>query len=284
METKEWALILFTVLTQLAVGAFILNAWFRQRNQDGARDRIYRNVVWVLIPLVAVAILASLFHLGRPMVALNALRNLATSWLSREVFFTGAFFALLIATALTDRLVATRRLMEWLGSLAGLGAVISMAALYSRAMMPAWQGLNTHVAFAGTAVVLGSVVLAGLLILFARGTEPVKADLQVLMWAGVGALVIEAVAYPAYLTALGSGNKAAQAALTLLTDQYLWMVITRWALVLIGGLVPMFLFGRRIASGRGSAWMVYAGALFLMAGEVMGRFLFYISGVQITIG
>jgi len=39
--------------------------------------------------LVLVALLASLAHLGRPLLALNALRNLSTSWLSREIFFSG---------------------------------------------------------------------------------------------------------------------------------------------------------------------------------------------------
>ena len=84
METKEFALVLFTVLSQASVGAFILLSWLRLRNRSEAMDAVYRRSIAVLLPIMAVALVASLFHLGRPMLAFTSLRRLATSWLSRR--------------------------------------------------------------------------------------------------------------------------------------------------------------------------------------------------------
>lgn len=284
MDTKEWALILFTVLSQTAIGAFILTTWFRERNKDEATDAIYRKIVWTMVPVVAVAILASLLHLGRPVLALAAMKNFATSWLSREVVFSGAFFVLVLASALSEKIPATRRVLAWLAAAAGVGSVISMAGIYDRAMMPAWQGYNTYLTFFLTAALLGAIATAGLLVYFGRGTPMAGTELQTLVWVGIGAMLIQAVAYPVHLVTLAGGGKAAQEALRLLSDQYALLVVARWVLLLGGGLVPLVLIGRRIAAGKGVSGLVYAGLLSLMAGELVGRFLFYASGVQITIG
>lgn len=284
METKEWALILFTVLSQLAIGAYVFVTWFRQRNQDAARDGVYRKVMLALLPVVAVAILASLLHLGRPLLAVTAIKNLGSSWLSREVFFSAGFFVLALGAVLLEKSPAVRQVLSWLAVLSGIGSVFSMAAIYNLAMMPAWQGYYTYVAFAGTALLLGGFATAGLLLFFGRGGAEFQSDLQMLVWVAVAALLVQAIGYPAYLVSLAGGGKAAQAALKLLSDQYALLLVARWTLVLAGGLVPMVLIARRLAAGKGVANLVYAGLAFVVAGELVGRFLFYASGIRITIG
>ncbi|MBP2019438.1 anaerobic dimethyl sulfoxide reductase subunit C (anchor subunit) [Symbiobacterium terraclitae] len=284
METSEWALILFTVLAQASIGAFLLLTWLRQRNQEPGRDPVYRKSVAVLVALAAVALLASLFHLGRPALALTALRNLGTSWLSREIFFTGGFFVLLVASQLLESRPGLRRAVDWLAALAGVLAVISMAAVYSTTMRPAWQGWGTYVAFAGTAVLMGLGLTAGLLTFFGRTEGGMSSDVQQLTALAVVALVAGLVAYPLYLASLGTGGPEAQASLQLLGSRYAALLAVRWALTLVGGAVPLVLTWRRLAAGAAAAGLVYTAAVSLLAGELVGRYLFYATGVQIGIG
>lgn len=284
METKEWALILFTVLSQAAIGAFILLTWFRQRNRDTAMDGAYRKASLTLLGLTVVALLASLWHLGRPLLAVSALGNLGHSWLSREIFFSGGFFVLLLASVLLEKQPATRRVVDWLAGLAGILSVLSMSAVYVRTMMPAWQGYNTFVAFLGTTALLGAATAGGLLVTFGKGQEPLARDLQHLIRVAVGALVVEVTVLPLYLASLGAGAEAAQATASLLAGKYGVALVLRWALVLAGGLVPLLVGWRKLASGQVGTNLVYTALAFILVGEVIGRYLFYATGVHIMMG
>ncbi len=284
MEIKELALVVFTVLTQAAIGAFVLIGWLRLRNRDEAMDPAYRKAVLALVPIMAIAMLASLFHLGRPMLAITAMRNLATSWLSREIFFSGGFFVLLCASAALEKSPAVRRIFDGLAALAGVLSIISMASLYDVTMIPAWQGWGTYVAFVGTALMVGLGLAAGLVAYFGRGSAGVAGDLQVLVGAAVVSLVIGLVAYPLYLVLLGGGGAEAQATLSMLGGEYGMALVLRWALTLAGGLVPLILSWRRLASGKATGGLVYTALVCLLAGELVGRYLFYATGVIIHIG
>src|SRR5207253_9475046 len=79
-EDPHWPLVWLTLLTQAAVGASLTAG-------EGA-GRLTAAV------LAAVALAVSLLHLGRPLYAWKALRNLRRSWLSREVALFGAYGAL----------------------------------------------------------------------------------------------------------------------------------------------------------------------------------------------
>lgn len=281
METKEWALVLFTVLSQAAIGAFILLTWFRQRNHDSNMDAAYGKASRALLGLTVAAVLASLGHLGRPLQAITALGNLGSSWLSREIFFSGGFFVLLLAGVLLEKQPVTRRVVGWLTGLTGILAVLSMSVVYVRTMMPAWQGYNTFVAFLGTTALLGAATAGGLLVAFGKGHEPLVQDLQDLVWVALGALMVEVAVTPLYLASLGAGVAAAQAAAALLAGKYGVALVLRWLLVLAGGVLPLVLVWRRLAAGQVAVNLVYTALVFILVGEVMGRYLFYATGVHI---
>ena len=285
MKTTEWALILFTVLGQAAIGAFLLLTVLRQLNRDAARESVFRKSAVVLTVVAAVALGASLFHLGRPLMALNALRNLGSSWLSREIFFTGGFFVLLLAGVLLSSRPSMRRIIDWAACLAGVLSIVSMAASYGATMKPAWQGFDTYVAFAGTALFLGAALAAGLLVLFAaKGQSAPARELQLLVWVAVGAIVVQLIALPFYLVSLAGGEPAAQQSAALLAGKYGIALVLRWALALVGGLVPLLVLGRKAVAGKVPGALVYAALLFIVSGEVVGRFLFYATGISIGIG
>ena len=125
METRDWSLVFFTVLTQAAVGAFLVLQVLRYssdrrpaRAGDGTRrdgpearggrlgaaderDAGPEAAVPLLIVLAVLSagLLAALFHLSTPLQAARAVVNFSTSWLSREIVFGGLFAALLAALA-----------------------------------------------------------------------------------------------------------------------------------------------------------------------------------------
>jgi anaerobic dimethyl sulfoxide reductase subunit C (anchor subunit) len=280
----DLALVIFTVLAQASVGAFILIAWLRLRNKDEAMEAVYRKSVIVLLPLMAIGLLASMLHLGRPLLAMTAMKHLATSWLSREIFFTGGFFVLLAASVALAKNVAVRRVVDALAALAGVLSVVSMSMVYEMTMRPAWQGFGTHVAFVGTAVVVGLGLAAGLILLFGRDHVAVASNLSVLVGGSLIGLVVVAVAYPVYLATLAGGGMAAQESLAMLGGEYSLMLALRWVLTLAGGLLPLVFAWRRLAAGKAVSALVYSAVLFLMAGELVGRYLFYVTGVSIGIG
>ncbi len=79
---REWTLLVFTLLVPLFVGTFagILAGY------------IFINP-WLFSFIGVIGLFLSTLHLGRKSRAIYALRNLKTSWLSREVFFYGAFLS-----------------------------------------------------------------------------------------------------------------------------------------------------------------------------------------------
>src|SRR5512144_1315865 len=95
MTGHEWSLVLFTVVMQMAVGAFVMlggvhgfaERWYGIEEADRLADR----ALVAIGPAVAFALLATLFHLGNPINGPRALVHLATSWLSREILLALVF-------------------------------------------------------------------------------------------------------------------------------------------------------------------------------------------------
>ena len=86
-EHPHWPLVVMTVLTQLAVGAFT-TIWLSQ--VFGAAAHLGTAALASLI-VGGLALSASTLHLGRPIHAYRAIRMWRRSWLSREVLLFSAF-------------------------------------------------------------------------------------------------------------------------------------------------------------------------------------------------
>ena len=134
METRDWSLVFFTVLTQAAVGAFLVlqvlrHLSRRRRAREGARatgdgpgvgragDGAWRDGpradAWdaghepavpllIVMAVLSAGLFAALFHLSTPLQAARAVVNFSSSWLSREIVFGGLFAALLGALAMQE--------------------------------------------------------------------------------------------------------------------------------------------------------------------------------------
>lgn len=306
MVLREFALIAFTILTQMSVGAFLvlgLVHFFvaRKAGMEQA-DRMSDRALLAIGPVIVLAMIASLFHLGNPINAPRAVTNLASSWLSREVFFTVIFVVLGGAFALMQwrkiSSFAVRNAIAWIATLVGLVAVFSMAQIYMLETQPAWNSWATPVAFYATALLLGLLAVGAALVAnyaYVQRQEPECAEMQCTLlrdtvrWIALTAVLvlgIELVVSPIYLASLSAGDVAAQESARIMVQDYGVLFTLRLILVFIGaGVFGFFLYQNAMSAGREKMMgnLIYAAFALVLVAEVLGRFLFYATQVQIGI-
>jgi anaerobic dimethyl sulfoxide reductase subunit B (iron-sulfur subunit) len=143
-QKSEMPLVAFTLLVQMAVGAFWVAQWMT--------DSIPLIPYLIIGACLAVGGLFSFAHLGAKRNAWRAPFHLKKSWLSREILLVGLFGASWLAGfALPD--------MKWVTALLGAGLIYSMAKVYQLRPIPAWNTWHTTVGFFVTAALLGHAVM-----------------------------------------------------------------------------------------------------------------------------
>lgn len=305
METREWALIAFTILSQMSIGAFVVLGvvhFFAVRKAGLVEaDRLSNYALLAIGPALALGIIASFFHLGNPLNGPRAISNLGSSWLSREIFlvvmfcFVGAIFALMQWRQLGTP--ALRIFTAWVAALFGLVQIFSMAMVYMQPVQPYWNTVGTLLAFFSTAFLLGSLAIGAALVAtyaYVRRKTPDSAETQFMllreMVKGIAVAVvvllgIQLIAAPLQLSLLASqGEPAAIASVERLYEDYGLLQAIRLVLAFVGaGLFGLFLYRTASIEGHeklmGSA--VYAAFTIVLVAEVIGRFLFYAAHVKI---
>ena len=165
MAKKEWPLIAFTLLSQTAVGFFLLFTvpLALSGTGTGAADvRLLRlRSLFIVLILLAAAAALSFFHLGNPLGAYRALNNVRTSRLSREIFFELLLIFLIAVVAWFEwRRSGSQDLrlgLYLLAALAGVGLIWSMTGIYRLEAVPVWNNAMTPFSFFMTAFVLGAL-------------------------------------------------------------------------------------------------------------------------------
>lgn len=183
----NWSLVCFTLVTQGAIGLVwgsVAADWF----VDGMQPDLTPLYMVVALSFTGIGLLTALAHLARPRLAPNALRNLSTSWLSREVVLVQIFtvtLALVILSLMSD----TRSiliLMEAVACLMGGGLLFAMTKVYLLKTVPEWNTLATPLEFTGTALLLGGS-LGAMLTSFVINDSPTLS--QALMVFGLCVLI-----------------------------------------------------------------------------------------------
>jgi anaerobic dimethyl sulfoxide reductase subunit B (iron-sulfur subunit) len=147
-HASERSLIAFTILVQMAVGA----TWFLSLMQPFNRGALAAITISMLA-----GVLASFLHLGTPRNAWRSIRNLRSSWLSREVLCAGLFMASLGGVLITGGIGIG------LADVIGLGLIVSMAQVYRLRTVPEWNRWTTTASFFITTLLLGSVLCGALI-------------------------------------------------------------------------------------------------------------------------
>lgn len=289
MFSEEWPLMMFTLLSQLAVGTYLILVLVRSM-LNGKKSPMAQQITnpgFVAVgPLMALALLCSLFHLGTPLGAYRSIANLGTSWLSREIVTAGGFFVLWAVGYYLERKGKSGSALSWITVLFGLGAIFSMASIYATSIRPAWANTNTYIAFFGTTLLFGS---AGALVFIVRGLKGAKASDEVtailkrISFIGLAALAVQVIYLPVYIAGLGSAGSAGLASAELLKGSYALSMILGVLVSIAGGIL---LLQAVLKGGKGTIPVntVYLALAGVLVGEFIGRYVFYASAVSIMVG
>lgn len=302
-EKPHTSLIFMTVLTQLAVGGFmtlwvgeLLSRWvsFLKPLQNfllyGAGG---------MLAVTGLALFAAVFHLGRPLHAYKALRMWKRSWLSREVLLFAIFSHIGGAYAF---LQLTKHLLDWsipdpamisLGALvvvSGLAGVYTSAKIYLVPARPAWNTIRTPLRFFLTGFILGPlftlVVYGAYLCLQTQGPlspalkAPAFAFLAISTVAGFFQL---AVLLSRLFSLWWTGSDELYASSFLLIHRFKNHFLARLSLLVLGSFIFPFILCTLLQVGnlRGLEFLELGLACFLfsLAGEFLGRYLFFVTVV-----
>lgn len=308
MELHEWALIIFTTVMQMAVGAFVLvggiHLFAARRYTVETADKLSDRALIAIGPVVVLALIATFFHLGNPLNAPRAISNLGSSWLSREIVLAvvfaigGAVFAFMQWRKVSTP--AVRNAIALVVAAVGLVLVFAMAAVYLLPTVPAWNTIVTPISFYITTFLLGALAIGAAYVVAywrMRGDEKAEKETQfeivaiTLRWialVSVALLGLQFIVLPVYLASLtANASPAAAESVRILFDQNGVLFVLRLLFIFLGaGVFSVFVY--RTAATRGSTIRVLgsmaliAFALVLVA-EVLGRYLFYASMVRVGI-
>ncbi len=184
---REWSLVWFTLLGQLAAGLSIsllaAHWWFLERG-DAVVMRGVERVGLPLVPgIIALAMALSLLHLGSSGRAWRAVWNPRSSWLSREILLALLFLiAALVAAAgpLLQPVVWAVALP--IAALCGLVFVYGMARVYMLRTVPVWNRPSTILSFLGTSLALGGVLTCAISVTVRAHAGQASATWSVLGW------------------------------------------------------------------------------------------------------
>ena len=280
MAWQEWPLILFTVLTQTAVGAFLLlgGVILGGKLSVVVSFRLHKGMffIWVLMGL---GFIASTMHLGSPLRAFNALNQVGSSWLSNEIFTGSLFFALgggyWLLEILDKGAESLRKALLVVAMVVGIGFMYSMVKVYLIDTVPTWNTVYTPLAFVLTSIISGLIL--GHLIL--AGAEHKLAGLDnALPLFGAIAVAVSLIAIVSQLISLGDIHTSVISAAELVPNMAQLQIIRVG--LLIAALAVWFI-PRLVNSRPGVAVMGLSFVLVLLS-ELVGRGIFY--GLHMTVG
>jgi anaerobic dimethyl sulfoxide reductase subunit C (anchor subunit) len=281
----EWPLLIFTILFTAAVGltGFVALAGVLLGGElDAAgRYRVLRDPMLAACGLAIAGLAASFAHLGYPLNAPNALRNVLSSAMSQEIVLASAFIGAICLAVLLMLRSASVSLSIVAGCfVVGLAAVWFMGEAYRNSSVLTWTHPNTHVMFFGGTVLMGVVLglaMIGPRVVGLTGLYKLFAWAAAVVLAGLAA---QLAVLPSYVTAIHANPMNAVVTFPVqpleLFQAYAGMSAVRWAVSLAGAAVLLYAVWRAVRSKEqvGFALIVAAGIL-LIGGEVVGRYVFY---------
>ncbi len=218
-EAAHWPLVFFLTLTQLAWGVLT-----------------FGRLPWLGLGLLALGMVASVAHLGRPIHAMRAMKMWRRSWLSREVVLFSGY------AAGAGLLLVNDQLRVALGVL-GAGAVYASARIYMVPARPSWQTWRTAVEFWLTGLLAGAMVTGSPRLALGVALAQAAMQTEKLVWLR------------------GAGEFELRQSARLLIEDFRWVFAAR-LILLAGVFLPL-------------EW----GLVAVAAGEMIGRYLFFVTVV-----
>lgn len=278
----EWALLIFTICTQAAIGGVVMLAIFYKKIAQLGEEQAFKAMKLPLLVIAGLSIAglaASFAHLGTPTNAFNTILGIGHSWMSREILLTGMFIGVVVLTAGLALLQKKVNFILLIGAaVIGLIDIYCMAMLYADTLVSGWSSVNTFTSFYGTALVLGPVLVASFLVPFLKNTHSELTQIIVknafyISLIGMGIQIIGVAVFGSAIPEVNMvGGTSALASL----ESYQTTVALRW---IIGAIGVAFLGYLSLAkSGKLSLSFAYVALAVLFLAEGMNRYVFYVLG------
>lgn len=307
MNLREWALPVYTIMMQLATGAF-LSLWVIDLIGSGKYsrdllDRMTKIPMLIIFSTIVLAMIGAHFHLSKPQMSILAVLNYRTSWLSRETIFTIILFLLtgllLYLLWFTPGYPRLKKALGWMAILSGIINIYCMARVYLLPTQLAWNSPTTIVSYFGSMFLLGASSLATILLIdlkFSEVQDQGGFDTRVqivkmsIVWLTVIAVLASALAIGVNLYQISalrqSDFQSAQISLGLLLDLYQPLLVMRFSLLLLG-VVWLVVNILRMVLGKKAALdligSVYLSCMLMITAEILQRFLFFATHVRIGV-
>ena len=188
----ELPLVFMTVLTQISLGAFLALFLGQVLFSLGFHlpEPTLMMAILAFVPS-AIGLPLSALHLGRPIMAMMAMKNWRTSWLSREAIALGAFTGLASVVAFLYYLEIKGFVLIAVEALTlgiGIFGIYAQSMIYRIRARPSWNRKSTSKRFFGSSYVGFLLIATALLI--ANGSQGVMVLLAITLLAGMGQILV----------------------------------------------------------------------------------------------
>ncbi|MBO1029995.1 dimethyl sulfoxide reductase anchor subunit [Tessaracoccus sp. SD287] len=300
--THEMPLVIFTIAAALSAGSFITLGIIHvlgARVPQKVMDRVTDPALYAIGPLLLLGLMASMFHLGSPLRAINSIRHFPDSPLSVEIVAGMAFLGLGALFAVLQWFKwgghRLRQIVAMVTALVGAYLVYAISQVYSLRTVPAWATFHTPLRFFITALLVGGLAVGAALVIATyvrekRGQQVgdreqtlVRRSLEGIALGSIVMMGLKFIGLPAYIGYLGTHeDPAAQASLRILTEQYgFWSgsqtVLVFLAVTLMSVLLYLLARGKDI---KIVMYLAVAAFALVLVGEFIGRQLFYAAMVR----
>jgi formate dehydrogenase iron-sulfur subunit len=277
-EHSHPPLVIMLTLTQLSVGAFTV-AYLADRIAAASVGSPLAQTVFACV-VAMVALGASIFHLGRPLLFYRAVLGLRTSWLSREALIFGLFAQLAIGYGVLtaapflpdfpgkELAVSLAPTMRLGAVLSGVLGVFCSVMVYVVTRREQWSFAQTGVKFFSTTLLLGaaSVLAVSSFSSNLLATSP-------LLTAIVATSALKLLFEGALLTQASNRRATATKRMAVvMLGELRNITVLRFMLLVIGGIVLPFAISLAVLPAVPTS---IALACALLAGELAERYLFF---------
>ena len=279
--SAELPLVFMTVLTQISLGAFLALFLGQLLFSIGFNlpEPTMLMAIVAFLP-TAIGLPLSALHLGRPFMAMTAMINWRTSWLSREAIAL-AVFSLLSSVVILMYYIEVNSVVllatETITLLFGIFGIYAQSRIYRVKARPSWNQKSTTTRFFGSGYV-GFIIIA-LILMITDGQNGATILLSISLLAGMiqSFVVYEEMRFYDNLDKEHPLFYQLDRTRTLLNECFTDMKKVRiYSLVLSALILPLFSIVF-IASGL-LTWAIgtmVLATIFALSSELMGRYLFY---------
>ena len=279
---SEIPLVFMTVLTQISLGGFLALFLGDVMSLFGLPNVNYLIALLVMLP-AAIGLPLSALHLGRPFLALTAMKNIKTSWLSREAVALGVFTLLMTIVVVLHFLESSKiliLLVELITLLSGVYGIYAQSMIYRIKARPSWNRITTNLKFFGVGYI-GMFLVSYIAIILGL----LEVALPLISLGMLGALAQMFFTYDDQRTLLMSDKNEYQLKRTarLYDENFKNIKLFRFVSIFVGGMIlPLFIMILVGTNSFESASIIFLVALVLMlASELSDRFLFYVTVVPL---